>query len=71
MSDPGFLRFLDHLSLRLCGCRHKGNQRIPNRLLHRVLGRAIEGEPIDHCANYNAASNKFPDSVGYIGVIPA
>jgi hypothetical protein len=69
MSYSGFLRFLDHLGLRLCSWRHEANQRVPHSLLHRVLRGSVEGQPIDDRSNNDPTPNEFADGVGYIGIV--
>jgi len=50
-------RPMRRLGSRLClrGRSHEGSQRITHGLLHLVLGRAIEGEVVDHPADHNAS----------------
>ena len=69
MGDAGFLGFLGDLGLGLRHRRHEGDQGVPNGLLHRVLRRPIEGQPIDDRSNNDAPSNELPDGVGYVGVV--
>ena len=69
MSYSGFLRFLDDLGLRLCSCRHEGDQGVPDSLLHRVPRGTVEGQSIDDSSNNDPAPNEFPDGVRYIGIV--
>jgi transposase, IS5 family len=58
MGDSSLFR--DFL-LGLCCGSHECEQRIPNRLLHRVSGRAVEDHPVEHCLNPDsAAMNSAP-----------
>jgi len=69
MSYSGFLRFLDHLGLALCGCRHEGDQRVSDSLLHRVPRGSIERQSIDDRPNDDPPSNELPDGVGHVGIV--
>jgi hypothetical protein len=51
MSDTGTPGGLRGFSLRLSGCGHEGDQRVPNGLLHRVSGRSIKCEVVNHGAD--------------------
>src|SRR4051812_18849787 len=69
MGYSGFLGFLDDLGLRLCHGRHEGDQGVADGLRHRVLGSAVEGQPVDDGFDDNSPPNEFPDGVGHIGVV--
>ena len=53
--NTGALCGLGGLSLRLGQRRHEADQRVTDGLLHRVLGRAVEREVVDHSADDHAA----------------
>ena len=63
VSNAGFLCFFGNFGLRLCHCRHEGDQGIPNGLRHGVAGRAIKGQAIDDSPNDDATPNKFADGL--------
>ena len=69
--NTGALRFLSSLSLRLSRCRHERDERVTNGALHGVLGRAVEGDPIDHGADDDAAPHEHTDGLADVLVIPA
>ena len=69
MSNPGFLRFLDHLGLALCRRGHEGDQGVTNSLLHWVFRGTVEGQSIDDRSNDDSAPNEFPDGVGHVGIV--
>jgi hypothetical protein len=48
--------------VRLCRCSHKAYQRVPHRLLHGILGRAVEREVVDHSADHHASPHKVADA---------
>jgi hypothetical protein len=50
---------------------HKRDQRVPDGLLHGVLGRSIEGEVVDHRAYHRAAVHEVADGVAHVLVFPA
>mgnify|MGYP002382028962 CR=1 FL=1 len=67
--DAGRLRLLRRFRLRLRRCGHEPNERVPDGLLHRVFGRAVERQAVDDRAHDDAAAHQFPDRVGHIGVV--
>ena len=71
VSNARFLGFLGNLRLCLGGRSHEGNQGIPDRLLHRVRGRAIEGHAIDDRLDANTPANKLPHGARHVAIITA
>ena len=65
------LRFLGCLGLGLGRGRHERNQRIPNRLLHRVLGCAIKHHAVDDGSDNHATAHELADGVGHVSVVSA
>jgi hypothetical protein len=49
--DSGPLAGFGGFGLCLCGRGHEANERIPDSLLHRVLGSAVEREVVDDRAD--------------------
>lgn len=49
----------------------EGDQCVPDRLLHGVLGRAVEGQAVDDGANDNAPPHKLADGVTHVAVVSA
>src|SRR6266403_477372 len=69
MLDTGPLRRLAGLSLRLRCRSHEGDQRITDGLLHRVFGRPVEREIVDHRSDHHATPHELADCVAHILVI--
>ena len=69
MGDTCFLGFLGNLGLGLGDCRHERDERVPDRLLHRVVGGAIEGHPVYDGFDADAAPDELPDCIGHVRVI--
>jgi hypothetical protein len=69
--DTSPLCGLGRLSLGLRGRGHEGDQRIADGSLHRITGRPIEGEIVDHRADHHASPHKLADRVAHILVVPA
>jgi hypothetical protein len=69
--DAGPLCRLGGFSLGLRGRSHEGDQRVTDGSLHRITGRAIEGEVVDDGADHHASPHELADGVSYILVIPA
>src|SRR5258707_2850030 len=69
--DTGPLCGLVSLSPCLRGRGHEGDQRIADCLLHRVSGRSIEGEVVDHRADNDASPHELADGVAYVLIIAA
>src|SRR3984957_15796169 len=67
--DTGALRFFGRLGLRLREGRHKRDQRIADRHLHRVFGCAVEDEAVDHSLNDDAALHKITDDLGHVSIV--
>ena len=71
MLDTRTLCSFGSLSLSLRGRRHEGDQCVTNCLLHRVFGRTIEGEVVDHRPDHHASPHELADGVAHILVVPA
>jgi hypothetical protein len=69
--DASPLRFIRGFRLRLSRRCHEGDQRIPDGALHRILGRPVEGDAVDHRADDDAASHKLANGVADVLVVPA
>jgi hypothetical protein len=68
--DASALRFLGRFRLSLCGCRHEGDQRIPDCALHRVLSGTVERDAVDHRADEDAPPHKLTYRVADVLVVP-
>ena len=55
----------------LRGGRHKGDQRVSNGFLHRVLRPSIEDQAIDDRADDYAPRHELADDLGHVGVVAA
>ena len=69
MGYSGCLGLLRCFGLRLCHRRHEGNQGIPDGLLHRLLGCAIEDQPIDNGPHDDPPANELPDGISHVRVV--
>jgi hypothetical protein len=71
VSDAGTLRFLGRLRLGLGSSSHEGDERVANGALHRILGRAVERDAVDHGADDNTAPHELAYRVADVLVIPS
>ena len=71
VEDASPLRLLGCLGLCLGSGRHEGDQSIPNRLLHGVLGCAVKHHAVDDRADDNTSPHELADRVGYVAVVSA
>src|SRR5215468_2079753 len=71
MLNTSALCRLGSLSLCLRGRSHEGDQRVTDGSLHRITGRSIEREVVDHRADHHASPHELADGVTHILVVPA
>src|SRR5262249_54387879 len=64
-----FLCFLGDFRLRLSSGSYEGDQRITDRLLHRIGGRSVEDHAVDHCLDADAATDELPHCIGHVLVV--
>ena len=55
--------------LELAPSPPKRDQRVSDRLLHRIGGRAVEDHPIDHRLDADTATNELTHGIGYVFVV--
>ena len=67
--DAGPLCSLGRFSLCLSGRGHEANECVTDGLLHRVFGRAVEGEVVDHRSDHHAPPHELADGVAHVLII--
>jgi hypothetical protein len=69
--DAGALSGLDGLGLRLGRRSHKGNKRVPDGLMDRILGGTIESHAVDDGFDYDPAAHELADGFDDVIIVAA